>query len=362
MFATFWIGFAWVFRMLQSAILGYYDLIIVTALITNGAYVYQRIKNYWKASQSNVNRHENGALHGKHVIITGGSSGIGKCFAMEVARRGANITIVGRDNERLKLAYDEIIQHCKNRKDQKIECLSLDVSRSAIAVATAFADHETRLGQCYMLVNCAGNAVCGKIEDTAEMTLKHMLDVNLVGSYNCVKAIVPGMKTAKEGKIVLVGSQASLLGIYGYSAYCASKFAVRGLAESLSMELKPYNVSVTLALPPDTDTPGFAVEQESKPLETKLISESASLVQPEVVAQQMYKDAMAEKFFSIVGVESFILTTLCSGMSPYSSLYELLLQAQFMGPLKLISAFYRYHFDNIINRCAKERESQKKVE
>lgn len=75
------------------------------------------------------------------------------------------------------------------------------------------------------------------------------------------------------------------------SAYAGTKFALRGLAESLAMELRPYNISVTLSLPPDTDTPGFATEQLTKPLETHLISKAAGLVDPAVVAEKMFKDA-----------------------------------------------------------------------
>lgn len=61
------------------------------------------------------------------------------------------------------------------------------------------------------------------------------------------------------------------------------------------MELAPYNISVTLSLPPDTDTPGFAIEELSKPLETKLISETSALVSPEVVANKLFKDALVSK-------------------------------------------------------------------
>lgn len=67
------------------------------------------------------------------------------------------------------------------------------------------------------------------------------------------------------------------------------------MAESISMELAPYNISVTLSLPPDTDTPGFAIEELSKPLETKLISETSALVSPEVVANKLFKDALVSK-------------------------------------------------------------------
>lgn len=65
------------------------------------------------------------------------------------------------------------------------------------------------------------------------------------------------------------------------------------------MELKPYNISVTLCLPPDTDTPGFAIEELTKPLETKLISETSNLVSPEVVANKLFKDALVSKLIAM---------------------------------------------------------------
>lgn len=81
-------------------------------------------------------------------------------------------------------------------------------------------------------------------------------------------------------------------GIYGYSAYSAGKWAVRGLAESLNMELVGTNVRLTLAFPPDTDTPGFQNEELSKPLETKLISGSGGLHTPELVGKKIIQDAL----------------------------------------------------------------------
>ena len=70
-------------------------------------------------------------------------------------------------------------------------------------------------------------------------------------------------------------------------------------------QAKPYNVSVTLALPPDTDTPGFANEEKSKPPETRLISESGGLMSPEVVGTQLIKDALVNFSGKIMIKESF---------------------------------------------------------
>lgn len=92
---------------------------------------------------------------------------------------------------------------------------------------------------------------------------------------------------------------AIFLGIYGYSAYGAAKWAVRGLAESVFMELTGTNVRLTLAFPPDTDTPGFEKEELTKPKETKLISGSGGLHTAEDVGKKMIQDALV-RFNSFV--------------------------------------------------------------
>ncbi|KZC10134.1 PREDICTED: 3-ketodihydrosphingosine reductase [Dufourea novaeangliae] len=309
---------------------------------------------FWRGRLKNVNN--------KHVVITGGSSGIGKCVAITAARHGAHVTIIARDIQRLEAARNEIIHACKNKDVQKVEYLSIDIGEDYEAVEKALSDIERTMGPIYMLVNCAGTAICDKIEDTKVADIKKMINLNFLGSYYCTKAVVQRMKAAQEGIIVLTSSQAALLGIFGYSAYCSTKFALRGLAESISMELAPYNISVTLCLPPDTDTPGFAIEELTKPLETKLISETTSLVSPGVVADKLFRDALAGKFFSTVGVEGFILTVLCSGMSPFSSIVELVVQSMLSGLFRLISACYIIHFQKIIRNCIKTRDKNKKSE
>ncbi|CAD6227364.1 GSCOCG00006133001-RA-CDS [Cotesia congregata] len=301
-------------------------------------------------------------IEGKHVVITGGSSGIGKAVAMLAAKMGAHVTIIARDVQKLEASRNDIMSACKNRDSQRIEYLSLDISKDYETIEKSFLDIEKTMGPIYMLVNCAGMAICGKIEDTTIETLNWIINLNFMGTYYCTKAVIPRMKSAKDGIIVITSSQAALIGIFGYSAYCSSKFALRGLSESLAMEVNPHNVSVTLCLPPDTDTPGFAVEEQSKPLETKLISESAGLVKADVVAKQLIADACAGRFFSTVGFEGFMLTTLSAGMSPVSSLAELFLQFLTMGLMRVVGACYLFSFQKIIKNCMDIRDKNKKSE
>ena len=144
--------------------------------------------------------------------MTGGSSGIGKCVAVLAARQGAHVTIIARNLEKMQLARDEILEACRDRTSQRIECVALDVSGDYEGTKKVFEDLERSQGPCYMLVNCAGTAICGKIEDTTDFMMRHLVNLNLMGTYNCTKAVVPSMKRANGGKIVLVGSQATLLG------------------------------------------------------------------------------------------------------------------------------------------------------
>ena len=88
--------------------------------------------------------------------------------------------------------------------------------------------------------------------------------INYIGTVNCTKAVIESMKERKCGRIAFVSSDCGQMGIFGYTAYCASKFALKGLVESLQMEVKPYNIYLTISYPQDTETPGLVVESLNK--------------------------------------------------------------------------------------------------
>ncbi|XP_050302858.1 3-ketodihydrosphingosine reductase [Anthonomus grandis grandis] len=291
------------------------------------------------------------SLKGRHVVITGGSSGIGQAVAILAAQQGAHVSILSRNQDKLDTAAKKIEEHSKI--EQKISKESVDVSNKK-QVERAILKLEETVGPIYMLVNCAGQAICGRVETFSEAEIQQLISVNLIGTIYPIQAVLSKFKTRREGIIVLTGSAVSLMGMYGYSIYSACKFALRGLAESIYMEAKPYNIQVTLAVPPDTDTPGFEEENKSKPKETRLMSESGGLYSPETVAKHLLEDALSGNFFSYVGFESFILTTLCVGMSPFKSLSDVLCQFIFLGPLRLIAAFYVKHFEGITTKCFSE--------
>ena len=128
-----------------------------------------------------------------------------------------------------------------------------------------------------VLINCAGTSVSGAFDEVVEEAFEDMYRVNVLGSVFPTRAVLPLMKRQRAGAIVFVSSQAGQVGLWGYTAYAASKFALRGLAQALQMEVHPFNIFVSVAYPPDTDTPGFQVEELSKPAETSMICGAGSV-------------------------------------------------------------------------------------
>lgn len=239
--------------------------------------------------------------------------------------------------------------------EQKVEYYSLDLTNHG-EINKAMAEIEEKSGEIYMLVNCAGMAILGTIEDTKPEDAKFMMDLNFFGTFYPIQYCLPKMKARKDGIIVITSSQGGLLGIYGMAAYAASKFALRGLAETVYMESKHLGVNVTLAMPPDVDTPGFTLEQITKPKETKEICGTAGLFKPEVVAKKILDDALKGSFFSILGLESWILTLLCCGMSPWKNPFLGLLQFYTMGPLRLLGFLFQWNFGRIVKKHQNSKE------
>ncbi|XP_028156870.1 3-ketodihydrosphingosine reductase [Ostrinia furnacalis] len=300
------------------------------------------------------------SLRNKHVVITGGSSGIGKAAAIEAARLGANVTIIGRDVGKLCAAVTEILENCADKKEQKVVYSAIDVTSNYDDIQKHFTAIEAEMGPIFMLVNCAGTCICGQFDQMKVEDIKMMIDLNYFGSAYPTRYVLPGMKERNEGLIVFVSSEAAFIGIYGYTAYSAGKWAVRGLAEALNMELVGTNVRLTLVFPPDTDTPGFANEELSKPKETKLISGSGGLHSPEEIGKKLIQDAMAGKTYSVIGFSGKVLALLNGGLVESTS--QVLLQIFSMGLLRAIAVSIILSFHKIVKDGLKEKaqkETQK---
>ncbi|MGI6615472.1 MAG: SDR family oxidoreductase [Dethiobacteria bacterium] len=241
-----------------------------------------------------------GDFRGKNVFITGGSSGIGFSTARQLAAQGANVFIFARSEERLKAAAAKI-EKCTIMEGQKVASAQVDVGdyKNVLAVMESAVD---TFGAPDLLINCAGKAYPHYFEKIGYEQFDETMKTNLYGMWNTVSALVPVMKR-KGGGIVNVSSMAGFIGIFGYTAYCASKFGVIGFSEALRSELKRYGIGVAVLCPPDTDTPGFAAENATKPEETKEASKGAKLMSPDEVARQLISGIKKGTFMIIPGFD-----------------------------------------------------------
>jgi 3-dehydrosphinganine reductase len=212
---------------------------------------------------------------GKHAIITGGSSGIGLALAKLMATNGANLCLVARDHEKLAKA-ETLLNQMKVRSNQSIETLSVDVS-SPEQVFKSLNHYLGNSPHPDYLFNSAGVVHPGEFLELPLDKFKWMIDINYLGTVYATRAILPAMLKKKSGHIINISSIAGYLGTYGYTAYCGSKFAVRGFSDALRSELKPHQIKVSVVFPPDTQTPQLEYEMKFKPEITKELSGSTAL-------------------------------------------------------------------------------------
>jgi NAD(P)-dependent dehydrogenase (short-subunit alcohol dehydrogenase family) len=168
-------------------------------------------------------------LSGRRVVITGASRGLGRAMAVAAAEAGAYVIATGRDEEALAETLAVIAA-----AGGDAEGIALDV-RDAEAVEAA----AERAGHVDGLVNNAGVAVCGPAVDTTPEQLGHLLDTNVVGTFNCCRSFGRRMLDAGGGTIVNVASDIGMRGVPMWSAYSASKGAVIALSKTLAWEWAP---------------------------------------------------------------------------------------------------------------------------
>ncbi|MBE9048092.1 SDR family oxidoreductase [Pleurocapsales cyanobacterium LEGE 10410] len=255
----------------------------------------------------------------QHAIITGGSSGIGKAVAKLLARQGANLSLIARDRQKLQTAQQEIAAVTINSQ-QTICTIVADVANYQ-EITAAIQQAIAQLGTPKLLITSAGIAHPGYFTDIPLEVFERTMAVNYFGSLYSIRAALPAMIENQQGNIVLISSGAGLIGIYGYTAYCPSKFALRGLAESLRAELKPRNIRVTIVYPPDTDTPQLAAENKIKPPETQKITATANTWSPQAVAEQILRGIEQRQIAIAPGAELTILNRFHSLLTPVLNWY-----------------------------------------
>ena len=185
-----------------------------------------------------------GRLDGRTAIVTGGGRGIGAAVARELTRRGARVTVFARSAAEL----EQVV-----RAGGAAQAVAGDVTIEA-DVSRLLADHERSAGPCDVLVLAAGILERGRVEDLRPEAFRRVLEVNLTGAFLSCRAVVPGMRARRRGRIIGIASISGHLGTPEASAYNASKWGLIGFAKSLAEELKPDGVQVMTVSPGSVDT------------------------------------------------------------------------------------------------------------
>ena len=182
-------------------------------------------------------------ISGLKVLITGGSSGIGKSIAKLLAEKGAIVVITGRDKNKLEKVAQEI----------RAIPIHLDVTKyNEIAVKTLDAFHS--MGGIDVLINNAGIGVFSKLEDLKVEQFERVFSTNVYGLSMITQEVVKFFRTQQKGTIINIGSTAAKKGFAGGTIYAASKFAVRGLTQCWKDELRRDNIRVMLINPSEVPT------------------------------------------------------------------------------------------------------------
>ncbi|KAI8874187.1 NAD(P)-binding protein, partial [Ramicandelaber brevisporus] len=218
---------------------------------------------------------------GKHVIITGGSSGLGLGVARRMAEAGAHITLIARKPAGLATAQEQVLAARVNPDTQHVLFVSADLANGYDGVSKAIDDAISAMNSAVgksvkleALFCCAGAAQPGFLMDQDPSVLEWSMKTNYLSAAYAARAAAIHMTSASKkdgGHIILVSSMAGLYAFTGYTQYSASKYALRGFGEALRSELLPYNIKVTMFYPGNIDTPGFETENQNKPAVTAAI-------------------------------------------------------------------------------------------
>ena len=216
---------------------------------------------------------------------------------------GGSVCLIARHREPLEAAAREIeeIKRGDSQFVETIACNTTDAERLRRPL-TEFID---RRGVPDYLINCVGYARPKYVQELTLKEFRERMEVNYYGQLVPMLLLLPYFVETRSGHIANVSSMMGYFGIMGYAAYAPTKFALAGLTDALRHELKPYNISCSVLYPPDTETPGFQKENESKPPECALLSESTKLSAQEVA--EVFVEGILRKQMAIMPGEARLI-------------------------------------------------------
>lgn len=174
-------------------------------------------------------------------LITGAARGLGAHVAQQAMNAGHRVIATARNAE-------DVAERFPGADPDRLIPVALDVTDAARASAVAQLAAE-RFGGIDVLVNNAGRGLLGAVEEASDSELRTIYDTNVFGVVNVLRAVLPGMRARRSGHVINISSVGGFTAGTGWGAYASTKFAVEGLSESLSLELAPLNIKVTIIEP-----------------------------------------------------------------------------------------------------------------
>ncbi|AKB12016.1 3-oxoacyl-[acyl-carrier-protein] reductase [Methanosarcina thermophila] len=207
------------------------------------------------------------SLAGQTALVTGGSKGIGRAICLALAKEGANVVIAARNESEIEETMNKL-----KSMGSKAMAIQADI-RSEEDVRRLISMTIDKCGRLDILINNAGVAHKKRLEETTLEEYDEIMDTNLKGVFLCTKYAIPYIRESKNGKIINISSVGGLHGLPEFSVYCASKFGVNGLTESIAAELEG-EIKVYAVCPGAVDTDMYrSLFAERPPLKPEHIAE-----------------------------------------------------------------------------------------
>ncbi|GLJ08860.1 hypothetical protein SUGI_0097250 [Cryptomeria japonica] len=288
------------------------------------------------------------SLQNKHVLITGGSTGIGLEIAKEAIAQGSYVTLIARNISKLNEAAHQILQELqcdKNRINIKVADVT-DYEAISAAIKESFQWIPVDV-----LICNAGVAKVGYLEQMSVEWIDSIVGTNIRGTLYTLKVALPIMKERSfkhPSALVLVGSIASMYPLYGGGVYTATKYALKGLAENLRLELFPTNIGVSFACPGFVETPLLSEMEDS--VTVPILAEVAETVtfydrnkaeNPRDVARVILGAVIQGKsFVATSGQGGKLLSLLTAGILPADSFVNAVINMIILVPMRIIGYVY----------------------
>jgi len=216
----------------------------------------------------------------RRALITGASSGIGKATAYAFAESGIHVALVSRSQSKLEEVAKAAMDYGVTAKAYSVDLANVaQVSEQVAAIAQDF-------GAIDILVNNAGMGYTGTLQNTPLEDWQTVLDLNLTSVFQCIQAVLPGMRQRQKGTIINIASVAGHQVFSNWGAYCVSKFGLVALSKTLAIEERANGIRVVTISPGSVNTPIWDTDTVQADFER------SHMLTPEIVAQSVLYTAL----------------------------------------------------------------------